>query len=410
MNEFFKVKDLDEVLKYVVLFNSVETEIVDINESYGRIIGSDIFANADMPGFSRSTMDGYAVQAASTYGASESAPAYFLVKGNIKMGAVPNFKIRVGEAGKIATGGMLPEGADSVVMIEHTDILDETTIECFKSSAPFQNVILKDEDYKKGDIIISKGKKIRAQEAGLLAAFGIHKINVFKKPVVGIISTGDEVVDIKSGLVCGKVRDINSYALAGFIKQSGCEPSIYGIIKDDYDSIFSACKKGISETDMLVLSGGSSVGTRDYTIKVLSSLKDSKILAHGISISPGKPVILAETLGKPIWGLPGHPVSAMVVFEVVVKPFLKKISGLKEREDIIIKAELTRNIASAQGRDDFIRVILQKDENNNLKAVPVLGKSGLINSMVKADAFIKIDKNTEGLNKGDIVEVYLFGE
>jgi molybdopterin molybdotransferase len=409
MKEFFKVKNQNEIFEYISNFNSLEIEIIFITDSYDRILCEDILSDIDLPDFARSTMDGYAVKASSTYGASEGSPAYFNIKGRISMGSSPDFTIQAGEAAKIATGGMLPKGADSVVMIEHTDILDETTIECFKSGAPYQHVIQKGEDYKKGNIIISSGTKIRAQEAGLLAAFGKDKIKVFKKPIVGIISTGDEIVDINSPVTMGKVRDINSYTLAGLIKKAGGAPLLYGIIKDDYDALFEACKKGVSETDMLILSGGSSVGTRDYTIEVLSSLKNSKILAHGISISPGKPTILAEVMGKSVWGLPGHAVSAMVVFEVIVKPFLKRISGLKKYQDnIISKAYLTRNIASAQGRVDFVRVKLKKDNKNNILATPILGKSGLINTMVKADAFIKIEKNTEGLTKDETVEVYYF--
>jgi molybdopterin molybdotransferase len=408
MKDFFKVTDLKKVIEYISLFETVEAEQVFLQDTPGRILAEDIISDIDLPGFSRSTMDGFAVKASSTFGASDENPAYLTIAGSIAMGESPSFSVKQGEAAKIATGGMLPEGADSVIMIEHTETLDEKTIEAYKSVAPGQHMIEKGEDFAQGNIILTAGQKIRPQEAGLLAAFGKEKVRVYKKPVIGIISTGDEVVPVSEKPLPGQIRDINTFTLSGQVAEASGIPLAYGIVKDDYENLLGICRKAVLESDMLLISGGSSVGTRDFTIEVLSALPDSEIIVHGISISPGKPTILARSGKKAIWGLPGHVVSAMIVFGVVVKPFIEKISGLSsgQKSRVTVSARLSRNISSAQGRTDYIRVKLT-EAGGVLFAEPILGKSGLINTMVKADGLIKIGQNTEGLEKGTVVKVIL---
>jgi len=407
MKDFFKVTDLEKVIEYASLFQTVETEQISLRDSSGRILAENIISDIDLPGFSRSTMDGFAVRASSTFGASEENPAYLLLVGSIAMGESPSFSVNPGEAAKISTGGMLPKGTDSVIMIEHTEILDEKTIEAYKSAAPGQNVIEKGEDFTEGNVVLHAGQKIRPQEAGLLAAFGKEKIKVFKKPVIGIISTGDEIVPLSETPHPGQIRDINTYTLSGQVIEAGGIPSTFGIIKDDYKNLMERCREALLASDMVLISGGSSVGTRDFTIEVLSALPDSEILVHGISISPGKPTILARSGKKPVWGLPGHVVSAMIVFTAVVKPFIEKISGFsqEQKDRFTVSARLSRNVSSAQGRTDYIRVRLTEKEGL-LWAEPILGKSGLINTMVKADGLIEIGKNTEGLEKGTKVKVF----
>lgn len=405
MKDFFKVVDLAKVLEYVSLFQAVETEIIHLGDTQGRILAENIIADSDLPPFSRSTMDGYAVQASSTFGSSDENPAYISIAGQIAMGESPSFSIKQGEAARISTGGMLPNGADSVIMIEHTETLNEQTIEIYKSIAPGHNVIEKGEDFLKGSLILPKGRKIRPQETGLLAAFGKEKVRVYKKPVISIISTGDEVVPVSQIPASGQIRDINSYTLSGQVKEAGGIPLTFGIVKDNYKNLSDICRKALFQSDMVLISGGSSVGARDFTIEVLTDLPDSEIIVHGISISPGKPTILARSGKKAVWGIPGHVVSAMVVFTAVVKPFIEKISGNTSWYKMpAISAKLSRNVASAQGRTDYIRVRLAEKEGI-LWAEPVLGKSGLINTMVKADGLIKIGINTEGLEKGTMVEV-----
>lgn len=408
MKEFFKVTDLHRVLEYAADFPRVETEEVPLHNAAGRINAADITSNIDLPDFKRSIMDGYAVRASSTFGATEGNPAYLNVKGSVTMGASPAFSIGQGEAAGIPTGGMLPEGTDSVVMVEHTEVIDDTSIEVYKSVAPGQNILEKGEDIGKGDIMIFGGRKLRSQEIGLLAAFGKETVRVYKKPVIGIISTGDEIVPIDKTPAGGQIRDINTYTLSGLIKKAGAVPVTFGIVQDDFDDLFKKCNSALERSDMILLSGGSSVGVHDLTVEVLSALPDAVILVHGISISPGKPTILARTRNQAFWGLPGHVVSAMIVFEVVVRPFIEHMGGisLEHKKRFKIPALLSRNISSAQGRVDYIRVRFIEEDGVRW-AEPVLGKSGLINTMVKADGLLEIGVNTEGLDKGTEVEIIL---
>jgi len=406
MREFFKVTDLEQVLEYAADFSPVATETVALNEAAGRILAEDIVSDVDLPDFMRSTMDGYALKASSTFGATEGNPAYITVKDVVNMGESPCFSIAAGEAAKMPTGGMLPEGTDSVVMVEHTEVIDDTTIEVYRSVAPGQNILEKGEDFKKNDVILSGGRKLRAQETGLLAAFGKEKVRVYQKPVVAIISTGDEIVAVNETPGPGCIRDINTYTLSTLVRDAGGVPVRLGIVDDHFDDLLKVCNAALERSDMILISGGSSVGTRDFTIDVLSALPEAAILVHGISISPGKPTILARSRNQVLWGLPGHVVSAMVVFEIVVRPFIEHMGGVskKHKRKFKFSARLSRNLSSPQGRIDYVRVRLIEKEGA-LWAQPILGKSGLINTMVKADGLIAIGINTEGLDKNTVVEV-----
>lgn len=409
MKAFFKVTDLEQVLKYVSDFSLAGTEEIPLKETDERILADDIFSDFDLPDFMRSTMDGFAVRTASTFGASDANPAYLTVKGSVAMGETPSFSIGPGEAARISTGGMLPDGADGVAMIEHTETIDDTAIEVYRSVAPGQHVVAKGEDIRKGETLLSCGQKLRPQETGLLAAFGKETVRVYKRPVIGIISTGDEVVPVNEIPGPGHIRDINTYTLFSLVIKAGGVPVTFGIIRDEFDELFEKCSMALAQCDMVLISGGSSVGSRDFTIEALSSLPDAGILVHGISISPGKPTILAKIKDKAFWGLPGHVASAMVVFTAVVKPFIEHVGGLSLQHKRISRfsARLSRNVSSAQGRIDYLRVKLTEKEGV-LWAEPVLGKSGLINTMVKADGLVEIGINTEGLDKGTQVKIIPF--
>ncbi len=408
MNHFFKVKSLEEVMALTHEFSCLESENIPVSEAFSRVLARDLTAKKDMPGFRRATMDGYAVKASSTFGASESSPAWLEIAGTILMGDIPDFGIGPGQAAKISTGGMLPKGADGVVMVEHTEEIDELSVEIYKSVAPLQNMIDASEDFAKEEIVLSKGTFIRPQEEGLAAGLGFEQICSYKIPKVGIISTGDEIIPIEEEPAPGKIRDINSYTLSAFIKEANAEPVCYGIIKDDPAALKDAVEKALNETDMVLISGGSSVGTRDFTVDVLSSLPDTKIMVHGMSVSPGKPTILAKSGQKPVWGLPGQVVSAMVVLKIVVIPFLNKLKGLETKDQMIrVPAKLTRNVSSTQGRRDFVRVLLEKKDGQQLIAKPVLGKSGLIRTMIHADGFLEIGDHVEGVEKDTMVDIIL---
>jgi len=384
------------------------TEKVSLDESVGRIPADDIRSDIDLPDFSRSIMDGFALRGSSTFGAGEGNPAYLTVKGTVAMGESPNLSVGPGEAVRISTGGMLPKGADSVVMIEHTQAIDDTTIEVYRSVAPGQNLIKVGEDVRKGEVILTCGRIIRPQEAGLLAALGNQVVTVFRKPVIGIISTGDEIVSVNEIPGPGQIRDVNTYTLLSLVGELGATAIPFGIVRDDYEALLEKSSQALAQCDMILVSGGSSVGARDFTIDVISALKDSDLLFHGISISPGKPTILAWVQNKAFWGLPGHVVSAMIVFSRIVKPFIDHISGYADtsQKEIRLTARLSRNVASAQGRVDYVRIRLNRKEET-LWAEPILGKSGLISTMVKADGLIEIGMNTEGLDEGAEVEVIL---
>ena len=408
MKEFFKVKTIDQALEYVRQFPPMPVEKVSLTDSVGRILAEDIQSDIDLPDFPRAIMDGFAVRGSSTFGASEGNPAYLNVVGSVSMGNKPDFPVGPGEAVRISTGGMLPPEADSVVMIEHTEAIEDSAIEVYRSIAPGQNMVVVGEDIKKGEVILRCGGKIRPQEAGMLAALGKQTVTVYKRPLIGIISTGDEVVAVHASPGPGQIRDVNTYTLFGLIQEIGATAIPFGIVRDDYEALLAKSAQALAQCDMVLVSGGSSVGARDFTIDVIGAMEDSEILFHGISISPGKPTILARVQNKAFWGLPGHVVSAMVVFSRIVKPFIDHVRGRTDvhRKKLRLTAKLSRNLASAQGRVDYIRIRLKQKEGV-LWAEPILGKSGLISTMVKADGLIEIGMNTEGLDEGAQVEVIL---
>jgi molybdopterin molybdotransferase len=409
MREFFQVLDIQSVLALKERFEPVGTQEAGLNDALGRILAQDVVAENDIPGFDRATMDGYAVAAASTFGASESNPAYLTVVGSVKMGACPDFTVSVGQAAHIATGGMLPQGAESVVMVEHTDALDPTTIEVYRSVAPGQHVVAADDDASRGSTLLTAGCRLRPQELGILAACGLQAVRVHRRPRVAIVSTGDEVVPVQDRPRGGQIRDVNAHTLAGMVREAGAEPVMMGIVRDHYQDLLDRCQAALQAADMVLVSGGSSVGTRDLTVDALAALDDSRILVHGVSISPGKPTILAHCGKKAFWGLPGHVTSAMVVFLVLVQPFVHHIGGRRPSAPVWVKARLSRNLASAQGRVDYVRVRLKRSDRlgGELIAEPVLGASGLIRTMVEAHGLIAVDLNSEGLDKDTMVDVLL---
>ncbi len=408
MKDFFKVVDIAAVAALHPRFPVAAVERIPLASANGRVLAEAIRADLDIPGFARATMDGYAVQGAATFGVSESNPGYLSVVGAVAMGERPAMRVGPGEAVRIATGGMLPRGADAVVMIEHTEALDATTIEVYKSVAPGQHVIARGEDIAAGDTLLTRGQPVRPQEAGLLAALGYRTVPVYAKPRLGIISTGDEVVAVDAVPGPGQIRDVNSTTLAAMAAASGALTRSYGIVRDDFERLDTTCAQALAENDMVLISGGSSVGMRDFTIEAFEAQPDAEILVHGVSISPGKPTILARSGEKPMWGIPGHVASAMVVFHVLVRPLVAHMGGLDRRwrRSFAIPCRLSRNLASKQGRVDFVRVRLVERDGERL-AEPLPGKSGLIHTMVKADGLVRIDADREGLDKGTQVAVEL---
>ncbi len=415
MKSVFKKKDIISTEEALLLlrktsFSGTSVELCPIEHAYGRVLAEDILSPEDLPGFNRSTMDGYAVYAEDTYGASDSSPAYLTVTGRIHMGKEANFSIKRGEAAEIPTGGMLPDGANAVIMYEHTNRVDESMVEVLKPVAAGENIIRADEDIRKGEAVLQAGHRLRPQDIGALAGLGITSVRVFKKPVVSIISTGDEIVPPNEPIGPGKVRDINSYNLYGLIMQTGGIPKKMGIIKDDFEKLRAVLSNAFNTSDMILITGGSSVGERDYTAELISELGNPGIIFHGVAIKPGKPLIAAACSGKPVFGLPGHPAAVTVCFDNFIKPVLKRIAGESIEEDFKtcrVKAFFSRNLSSNQGREEHIRVkLFYKD--HTLVAEPVLGKSGLIKTLVDSDGIVVIPKGVNGLYEGQEVEVKLF--
>lgn len=411
MPEFLKLVEPEKALE--LLFSHLESkpegELIAAREALGRITKTDVRSPQSLPDFRRSTVDGFAVRAVSTYGAGETLPAYLQLIGEVPMGGEPGFKIDQGQSAVIHTGGMLPEGADAVVMMEYTQVLDDEQLEVYRAAAVGENVIEIGEDIQQEEVIVPAGIQLRVPEIGALMALGITDLQVVKKPVVGILSSGDEVIPPEQLPVPGQVRDINSYTLSGLISEAGGQAVPYGIIPDNRREMKEAIRKAHQETDMVIVTAGSSASSRDLTAELMDEMGEPGLLVHGVNVKPGKPTIFAVADGKPLIGLPGNPVSAYVIADQLVIPVLRKIQGLKtERQRSRVQAELSINVSSQTGRMDFVPVALNVDRSGKLIADPVFGKSNLIFVLVQADGLVKIPPDHGGLEAGLVVDVMLF--
>jgi molybdopterin molybdotransferase len=356
-------------------------------------------------------MDGYAVRAVDTFGATESLPAYLSLVGESPMGCAPQVTVGPAQAAVVYTGGMISPGADAVVMIERTQKLDAANIEVLRAVAPGENVINIGEDVKEGEPLLGPGHILRPQDLGGLMALGITRVTVAARPRVAIVSTGDEVVSPEAQPGPGQVRDVNTFSVAGLVARAGGLPLPQGIVGDDFDELLSAARtatEGRDAADALVISAGSSVSTRDLTADVVNRLGRPGVLVHGVSVKPGKPTILGICDGRPVIGLPGNPVSAMVVAGLFLVPVVWRLQGVvspPERRRVM--ARLAHNIVSVPGREDYVPVKLVEREGQ-LWADPVFGKSNLIYTLVKADGLLRVPLDSNGLHEGELVEVQLF--
>ncbi|MBM4463549.1 MAG: molybdopterin molybdotransferase MoeA [Chloroflexi bacterium] len=381
-------------------------ETIATADALGRVLAEDIVASSDLPFFARSTMDGYAVRAEDTYGASESLPAYLKVTGEVMMGRPAGISLSPAEAALVHTGGMLPQNADAVVMIENTREVDASTIEVVRPVARGENVLQIGEEVARGEGVLSRGSLLRPQEIGGLLSLGVTKITVFQRVKVALISTGDELVPPEEEPKPGQIRNTNAYTLAGLASKAGAIPLRLGIVKDNHEALTAAAQRGMREADIVVISAGSSVSTRDMTADVINSLGPPGIMVHGVSLKPGKPTILAVVNGKPFFGLPGNPGSAMITFELFVTPCIYKMSGCKQPPRRFLTAKLTRNTPSAPGREDYVPVKLEEKEGQ-LYAEPVFGKSNVLFNLIRADGLAQVPLDRAGLAAGETVLVIL---
>ena len=396
---------LELLLKHI---KPLPTETIWFSDASGRVLGEDITSGYDNPPFDRSAMDGYAVKGENTFGASQTNPIFFTLVGEVTTGIKPDIEIGDFEAVRIMTGGQIPEGADAVVMFEYTSELDGE-IEVFKAVTPGKNVSKRGEDVKEGDILLKRGRVIRPHDIGIISAIGRTEIEVFKRPEVAVISTGDELLMPGEELTPGKIYDSNSYTVSSLVLKNGAVPVRVGIIEDDYEKLKSAISDAL-EYDAVILSGATSVGKKDVIPKVVSEL--GEILVHGVSMRPGEPTGFGIIKDTPVFMLPGYPVATIFGFETFVRPALQMMQGMEIRSPYpTVNAVLKRKVPSELGRRDYVRVKLIGDVRGGkgLFVEPIrTSGSGIISSLVRADGFVVVPENTEGLEKGTRVDVNLF--
>ncbi|MBI2348610.1 MAG: molybdopterin molybdotransferase MoeA [Deltaproteobacteria bacterium] len=411
MKAFFKVVTPAEAKRVLLAISPVGTEQIETVRARARVLAEDLHSQVDLPHFHRAAMDGYAVRSKDTFGASASLPAYLKLSGTVEMGKEAIRPVGKGEAARISTGGMLPPESDAVVMVEYTEEVGDGMVEIHRGVSPWQNVIQIGDDIKKGEPVFRRGRRLRAHDLGALTGIGISSLRVYKKPRVALISTGDEIVDVDTEPLPGQVRNINQHSLAGLIEQCGAELNDLGVVRDDREALAKTLRKATGWGDLVLLSGGSSVGARDIAMDAILSLPNAEMVFHGISVSPGKPTIFANAAGKPLLGLPGYPVSALVIFDLFAAPLIRALGGEDPagvcRLQKTARAILKTNVASQAGREDYVRVSLE-EVNDQLYATPLPSKSGAIFTLVKADGMIRIDLNQEGVDQGEEVEVILF--
>lgn len=387
----------------------LNTETLPLVQAVDRVLAVEALAPQDLPEFSRAVVDGFAVRAADTFGAGAGQPAYLRLVGEVRMGEAARVPVGPGETVRIATGGMVPEGADAVVMVEYTDSAGSDLVEVQRAAAPREGMVLVGDDLRAGATLLPRGRRLRPQDLGALAAVGIVTVAVFRRPRVAVVPSGDEVVPPEATPAPGQVRDVNSVALAAAVLRAGGEPRPFPIVPDDPEALRAAVTAALDCSDLVLIAGGSSVGARDWTLDVLRALPGAELLLHGVAIRPGKPVILVAAGDRLLVGLPGNPVSALVVFDRFVRPYLRRLAGENAAAfgRGTLRARLSRSYASDAGKEDYVRVRLRAS-GGELVAEPLLGKSTLLATLVEADGLVTVADQVEGLETGEIVEVEPF--
>jgi len=383
------------------------TEKLPTSLALGRVTAREIVSPEALPAFARSSVDGFAVRARDTFGASESLPAYLSLAGEVPMGGEPQFSLTSGQAALIHTGGMLPQGADAVVMLEYTQPSRPGEVELLRAAAAGENVLHPGEDVSAGEVVVPRGCRLRPAEIGGLAALGILEVEVARPPVVGILSTGDEIIPPEQAPLPGQVRDVNSTTLSALVQRGGGEPRRYGILPDRFEALLSALGNALEECQMVIITAGSSASTRDLTAQAIAQMGPPGVLVHGVNVKPGKPTILGACRGKAVVGLPGNPVSALVIAGLFVTPLVERLLGLpEERFRPTTTARLAINVPSQTGREDYLPVQLRATPQG-LEAQPIFYKSNLIFTLARADGLARIPADANGIAAGDTVEVVL---
>jgi len=402
-----RVMRIEEALK--VFYRSINLtklsiETLPLKDALGRVLASDVAAPIDIPQFNLSAVDGYAVLANDTFGASPANPVIFKVK-ELRDGV--DLSLKRGEAAYVSTGSPIPNGSDAVVMLEYAKKIGEGVIEVYKPVSPGEDVSWKGEDVKKGEIVLKEGMRLKPQDLGMLASMGFTSVNVYRRPIVGIISTGSELVPPGSERTFGRVIDVNSIILSAMTMDYGGEPLPMGIVEDDLEKLRSMIRIGLVKSDILVLTGGTSVGKADLTKEAIDSLGTPGMVVHGVAMRPGRPTALASIEGKPVMNLSGYPVAAMIGFYVFGKDLISSMLRTVDEPEPHVFAKVTRRIPSPPGIRSYVRVNVSR-RGLDLIAEPVRSTgSGIISSMVRANGLLVIPEDVEGVDEGEMVEVIL---
>ena len=392
-------KEIDEKVKNY----RIGYEEVELLESKGRVCFESIESREIVPAFSRSTVDGYAINCRDSFGASSTIPSILTIVEKIDMGEEPKKSINPGECSYIPTGGMLPIGADAVVMIENAEELDSETLMIYKAVSEGENVLRKGDDINENTILVEKGHSINSYDIGVLASQGISKVKVFRKLKFTVISTGDEIIDIDEDISLGQIRDINSYVISSDLISNNFEIVTRKIVRDEYHELKEAVKMGAENSDIVLISGGSSVGTKDYTCDVINDLGIDGVFIHGLSIKPGKPTIIGEVNGKLVFGLPGQPTSSIIIYNIIVKHAIDSILNRTDEKKVAY-CIMESNFPSSPGKTTY-QMVRVFEKEGKLHAMPVFGKSGMIRLLSEADGYIEINQEEEGIYKGDLRKV-----
>lgn len=401
------VEEAAAVIRERLPLDNLKTELTPIIEALGRVLAEDVVSPLDVPGFDRSAMDGYAVRAEDTYRADEAKPVNLRLKGRVEAGHSTDLEVSVGEAVEVSTGAPIPRGANAVVMVEHT-VEAHGVIQVFHSVSPGENITSTGSDISIGEVALRRGSVINYREIGVLAALGRSQVRVYARPRVAILSTGDELVSPGLTLNNFQLYDVNSYSLFAAVQEAGCSPILMGVVRDDELEFKSSLMKALNSADVVVTSGSTSAGFGDMMYRVLEELEPGSILIHGLSVKPGKPTLVARVMGKPVFGLPGYPASAMTIFNVLVKPYLASLSRLKPLEGGVVEARFAVKLVKAGGRRELMPVHVIGEEGGGLVAYPILKGSGAVTSFSLADGFIDIPAHLNFLEEGEVVNVNLY--
>ena len=410
---FRKLLSFDEakqLLRQTFSAKPVGVEQVSISKAHDRVLAQDVVALMNIPPFTRSIVDGYAVKAVDTFGASEDKPVSLMFCGHVAIGESPNVVVETGLVAEIVTGAPIPAGADSVVMVEYTT-RQKDNVFVHRPVSIGENLMAAGADIRKSETVLKKGRFLASREIGVLAAIGFTEVTVYKRPKVAVLSTGSEVVEPGKVLPFGKIYDINAHALSAAVLEAGGEPINLGIIPDKKDKLETALKNAISSADAVITSGGVSVGPKDFTPQVVDSLGKPGVIISGVAVKPGKPITIAVIDGKPVFSMPGNPTSSLFMFNMFVRPILVKLAGRTEEELPTLKAVAAKKMFPARGRRTFVMVNLAYSKTGTLLVSPVpTGLSGAITTLAKADGFVEISEKQQFVDAGTEIDVYLFGK